>query len=207
MEFSRQEYWTRLPFPTSWDLPKHRDWTLVSYNSWLSRRGVRKIPWRRECLPTPVFLPEEFHGRRSWWATVRGVTKSQTWPNDWCFHALPLGPSGKPHSLLGKPINRDDLLGQGIVTDCIWKACWPGRWWASVSKNQLARVWALVSFSFIEQGGRGEERKGKRPYIVGNVSWFQPDSGEDVFISSFLKTLSGEPGQDVSCELNKCTAT
>ena len=26
---------------------------------------VRKIPWRREWLLTPVFLPEEFHGQRS----------------------------------------------------------------------------------------------------------------------------------------------
>ena len=26
---------------------------------------VRKIPWRREWLPTPVFLPGEFHGQRS----------------------------------------------------------------------------------------------------------------------------------------------
>ena len=26
---------------------------------------VRKIPWRRERLPTPVFLPAEFHGQRS----------------------------------------------------------------------------------------------------------------------------------------------
>ena len=26
---------------------------------------VEKIPWRREWLPTPVFLPEEFHGQRS----------------------------------------------------------------------------------------------------------------------------------------------
>ena len=23
---------------------------------------VRKSPWRRKCLPTPVFLPGEFHG-------------------------------------------------------------------------------------------------------------------------------------------------
>ena len=34
------------------------------------RRGglnpwVRKISWRRECQPTPVFLPGEFHGQRS----------------------------------------------------------------------------------------------------------------------------------------------
>ena len=26
---------------------------------------VRKIPWRREWLPSPVFLPGEFHGQRS----------------------------------------------------------------------------------------------------------------------------------------------
>ena len=26
---------------------------------------VRKIPWRREQQPTPVFLPGEFHGQRS----------------------------------------------------------------------------------------------------------------------------------------------
>ena len=27
--------------------------------------GIGKIPWRREWLPTPVFLPEELHGQRS----------------------------------------------------------------------------------------------------------------------------------------------
>ena len=26
---------------------------------------VRKIPWRREWLPTPLFLPGEFHGQKS----------------------------------------------------------------------------------------------------------------------------------------------
>ena len=26
---------------------------------------VGKIPWRRECQPTPIFLPGEFHGQRS----------------------------------------------------------------------------------------------------------------------------------------------
>ena len=26
---------------------------------------IRKIPWRREWQPTPVFLPREFHGQRS----------------------------------------------------------------------------------------------------------------------------------------------
>ena len=33
--------------------------------------------WRREWVPSPVFLPGEFHGRRACWATVQGVTKCQ----------------------------------------------------------------------------------------------------------------------------------
>ena len=36
----------------------------------LKRRGfdprVGKIPWRRVWQPTPVFLPGESHGQRSW---------------------------------------------------------------------------------------------------------------------------------------------
>ena len=35
-----------------------------------------KIPWRRECQPTPVFLPGEFN-------TVHGVAKSWTWLSKW----------------------------------------------------------------------------------------------------------------------------
>ena len=33
---------------------------------------------RGKWQPTPVFLPGESHGQRSWWATVHGVAKSQT---------------------------------------------------------------------------------------------------------------------------------
>ena len=32
----------------------------LGFNPWL-----RKILWRREWLPTPIFLPGEFHGQRS----------------------------------------------------------------------------------------------------------------------------------------------
>ena len=39
---------------------------------------VRKIPWRREWQPTPIFLPGEFHGQSQWTATVHGVTQSWT---------------------------------------------------------------------------------------------------------------------------------
>ena len=39
-------------------------WT-VAYQDSLFNPWVRKIPWRREWPPTPVFLPDEFHGQRS----------------------------------------------------------------------------------------------------------------------------------------------
>ena len=48
------------------DIPPPRlltvHWTVgrPRFDAW-----VRKIPWRREWLPTPVFLPGEFHGQRS----------------------------------------------------------------------------------------------------------------------------------------------
>ena len=44
---------------------------LVMFNPWL-----RKIPWRKERLPTPVSLPGELHGQRSLAGyIVHGVTK------------------------------------------------------------------------------------------------------------------------------------
>ena len=43
-----------------------------SFDPW-----VGKIPWSRAWLPTPVFLPGEFHGQRNLVVYVQGVTKSQ----------------------------------------------------------------------------------------------------------------------------------
>ena len=33
-----------------------------------------KIPWKREWLPTPVFLPREFHGQKGF-ATSKGLQR------------------------------------------------------------------------------------------------------------------------------------
>jgi len=43
---------------------------------------VRKIPWRREQLPTLVFLPGESHGQRSLASYVHGVAESRTQLSD-----------------------------------------------------------------------------------------------------------------------------
>ena len=39
---------------------------------------VRKIPWRREWQPTPVFLPGQ---NGAWWATVHSAAKRHDWSN------------------------------------------------------------------------------------------------------------------------------
>ena len=42
--------------------------------------GVGKIPWRREWQRAPVFLDylDYLMDKGTWWATARGVAKSQT---------------------------------------------------------------------------------------------------------------------------------
>jgi len=42
------------------NLPALQELQETRFNSWF-----RKIPWRRACQPTPVFLPGESHGQRS----------------------------------------------------------------------------------------------------------------------------------------------
>ena len=49
---------------------------------------VGKIPWRRACQPTAVFLPGESHGQRS-----HGVAKSWTWLKQLSTHARTHGQS------------------------------------------------------------------------------------------------------------------
>ena len=41
------------------------------------RSRVRKMPWRREWQPIPIFLPGEVHGQRSMAATVYGVHRAR----------------------------------------------------------------------------------------------------------------------------------
>ena len=67
----------------------------VEFNPW-----VRKIPWRRRWLPTPVFLPGEFHGQRrledcSPWACKGSNTTEQLSLH---FLSLPVGSDGKEYA-------------------------------------------------------------------------------------------------------------
>ena len=56
--------WKQAALHSNWDFPvrspSHLQHRRPGFNPW-----VGKIPWRREWLPTPVFLPGEFHGQTS----------------------------------------------------------------------------------------------------------------------------------------------
>ena len=58
-------FWASLVAQTVKNLPARQD-------TW-----VRKSPWRRAWLPTPVFLPGEFCGQEPQ-AIAHGITKSRT---------------------------------------------------------------------------------------------------------------------------------
>ena len=103
---------------------------------------VRKIPWRREWLPTPVILPGESHGQRSlggyspWSHTESDVTEQL---NTEGHSYYPLSDSklelflfSSEHPLLGRqlparppstPPNRSTLLCSPMVTWEDGKSC------------------------------------------------------------------------------------
>ena len=61
-------------------------WGRPKFDPW-----VRKIPWRREWLPTPVFLPGDSVGQES---PIRGVPKSRT-QLKWLTVSLHFSPSAQ----------------------------------------------------------------------------------------------------------------
>ena len=81
--------------------------------------GLGGSPGRGNGNPLQYSCPENPMDRGAWWATVHGVTKSQTWPSDWaCTHALsthapqlsyPLKP-GSPWVVLEFPGNLNGLI-------------------------------------------------------------------------------------------------
>ena len=80
MEFSRQEYWGGLPFPSPQDLPHPG---IKPTSSVLA--GGFFITWIRKWQPTPILLPGESHGRRSLVGYSPPVAKSRTRLSEFTF--------------------------------------------------------------------------------------------------------------------------
>ena len=76
MGFSRQEYWSGLPFPSPGDFPnpgiearspalQADALTSEPPGKTQGRSHQGRSQWKRKWQPTPVFLPGKFHGQRS----------------------------------------------------------------------------------------------------------------------------------------------
>ena len=69
---------------------------------------VRKIPWRREWQPTPVFLPGKSHGRKS--LQAMGSMGLQRVGHDWVTNTFPLmKQEGRTILLVSKQCLKDSL--------------------------------------------------------------------------------------------------
>ena len=94
---------------------------------------VGKIPWKRAWQLTPVFLPGEFHGQRTWWAAVQGVTKSLIglkWLSTTAYPGFQQMPWAGKHGMLIEYTNEWRELGRvrGHNLECLLEPARPHKW-------------------------------------------------------------------------------
>ena len=116
MGFSRQEYWSVLPFPSPGDLPYlystisfflSMSFKYVSLSYTLTGEG-NGTPLQYSCLENPM-------DGGAWWAAVHGVAKSQARLSDFTltfhFHALEKEMATHSMFLPGESQGRGSLVG------------------------------------------------------------------------------------------------
>ena len=91
---------------------------MVKNVSALRETWVGKISWRREQLPTPVFLPGEFHGQGS-------LADYSPWGRKESDTTEQLSTTGETDSLLtpilSTPLHKEHGLGENIYLLCCLK--------------------------------------------------------------------------------------
>ena len=93
------------------NLPASEGDTRLGFGPW-----VRKIPWRREWQPTPIFMPEESHGQRSPAGYIpQGWKESDRTEEPWHDNA---GDEGDVVWSLGQkdPLEEEAATHSGILT-------------------------------------------------------------------------------------------
>ena len=105
------------------------------FNPW-----VGKIPWRREGLPTPIFVPREFHGQRSQAGYSPMCHKEQTQLSD--FHSPWLYCSVLPIVLLSLLLHSVGwTLTAHMTTGIPLKIHWMGN---NILKSDAKKVLQLI---------------------------------------------------------------
>ena len=141
--------WSRLR--TSALLVSSSPWS--SLPRWLRRSRIRlrcgrpqfhpwvgKIPWRREGLPTPIFVPREFHGQRSQAGYSPMCHKEQTQLSD--FHSPWLYCSVLPIVLLSLLLHSVGwTLTAHMTTGIPLKIHWMGN---NILKSDAKKVLQLI---------------------------------------------------------------
>ena len=124
-----------------------------------------KIPWRRECQPTPVFLPGEFN-------TVHGVAKSWTWLNKWaaniCIRDHLNINSVKPHHISKNEVLWHPQLTEESRRTSIWAEVKGAtqQAWLGEGQGEHGELKSSLSGREHRQGGRmgcwSQEARGER---------------------------------------------
>ena len=116
-----------------------------------------RFPWRREWLPTPVFLPEEFHGWRSLMGPSPWGHKESDTTEQLTFLDFPASSDGKESACnagdLGSISGSGRFPGEGsgyaLQYSCLKNPMDRGAWRAIGGLQRVKHAWAHTQSSYI----------------------------------------------------------
>ena len=130
MDFSRQEYWSGFPFPSSGDLPRDQTWVACIagrfFTIWATREALVKTFWKLASNYQIIgegmashsnILAWVFHGQRL--STIHGVTKESDMTEQLTQHPVHLGLI-KLESCFSLPLRPLDF---GLPQVCVSSKC------------------------------------------------------------------------------------
>ena len=152
--------------PSSWfSLPISSMYiAMLGFDLW-----VRKIPWRREQQPTPVFLPGKFHGQRSPWG-CKDLDVAEQLMKKWCFWTVVL------ENTLESPLDCKEIQSvhpkRRSVLSVHWKDwCWS---WNSNTlatwREELTHLKRLWYWERLKAGEEGDDR-GWDGWMASPTQW------------------------------------
>ena len=112
------QFFTYMGFPT-WLSSKESACQYSRHRRHEFSPWIKKIPWRRQCQPTPVFLPGKSHGQRGLVGYRAWGHKSQTWLTLRSTHAT-RNFGINLTSIAMTPIWHKPLISLSVLNVCWW---------------------------------------------------------------------------------------